>query len=133
MKLKHLFIANAVVSLSFGAGCVLAPQLFLSLFGATLGPAGAQMMQYGGAWLIGLGLLTWLTRDAAGSETGRIIGLALLVAYAVALVVSVRAQLRGVLNLLGWMPVLVQLLFVAGFACLLFAKPMAAAPNPRRS
>ena len=39
-------------------GSVLAPHLFLSLFGATLGPAGAVMMQYGGAWLIGIGLLT---------------------------------------------------------------------------
>ncbi|MFW6115569.1 MAG: hypothetical protein ACOC7Y_00745 [Chloroflexota bacterium] len=50
------------------------------------------MMQVAGAWLIGIGLVTWLTRDAAESEVGRGIALALLVAYAVALV---RLSKRG--------------------------------------
>jgi hypothetical protein len=133
MKLKHLFIANAVVSVPFGIGCVLAPHLFLSLFGATLGPAGALMMQYGGAWLICIGLLTWFTRDAAESGTGRSIALALLVAYAVAFVVSLLGQLAGVLNLLGWMPVAIQVFFVASLSYCLFAKQELTAAVARRS
>jgi hypothetical protein len=132
MRLKILFIANAVVSLPFGIGCVLAPRPFLSLFGATLGPAGAYMMQYAGAWLIGLGLLTWLTRDAVDSGAGRKIGLALLAAYLVALLVSVRSQLAGALNLAGWMPVLIQLFFVVGLGYGLFAKQQAAVAVPGR-
>lgn len=121
MRHKTLFIANAVVSLPFGIGSVLAPHLFLSLFGATLGPAGAYMMQFAGAWLIGIGLLTWFTRAAADSEAGRGIALALLVAYLVALVVSVLGQLAGVLNLLGWMPVAIQVFFVVGLGYSLLA------------
>ena len=121
MKLKTLFIANTVVSVPFGIGSVLAPHLFLSLFGATLGPAGAVMMQYGGAWLIGLGLLTWFTRDAAGSEAGRGIGWALLVAYLVAFVVSLRGQLAGTLNALGWMPVAIQVFFAVSLGYTLLA------------
>jgi hypothetical protein len=132
VKLKHLFIANAVVSVPFGAGCVLAPHLFLSLFGATLGPVGALMMQYGGAWLIGLGLLTWFTRDEADSKAGRAIALALLVAYLVAFVVSVLGQLAGVLNLLGWMPVAIQVFFAVGFGTLLFAQQKVLAPHASR-
>jgi len=73
------------------------------------------MMQSGGAWLIGIGLLTWLTRHGARSDTGRSIATALLAAYAVALVVSVLGQIGGVLNVLGWLPVAIQLIFVAGF------------------
>lgn len=133
MKLKVLFIANTIVSVPFGIGSVLAPHLFLSLFGATLGPAGAVMMQYGGAWLIGLGLLTWFSRNEAESKAGRKIGLALLVAYLVALVVSVLGQFAGVLNLLGWMPVLIQLFFVVGLGYLLFANQQPAAVVPGRS
>jgi len=133
VKLKTLFIANAVVSLPFGIGSVLAPRLFLSLFGATLGPAGAYMMQYAGAWLIGIGLLTWLTRDAAGSETGRGIAQALLAAYLVALVASVLGQLAGVLNVLGWMPVAIQLFFVAALGYRLFARPEATVPLARQA
>jgi len=132
VKLKTLFIANTVVSLPFGIGCVLAPRLFLSLFGAELGPAGALMMQYGGAWLIGIGLLTWFTRDAAESGVGRSIALALLVAYAVAFTVSVLGQLAGVLNLLGWMPVAIQVFFAVGFGTLLFAQQKMVAPRAPR-
>lgn len=122
MKLKTLFVANTVVSLPFGIGCVLAPRLFLSLFGATLGPAGALMTQYGGAWLIGLGLLTWFTRRMTDSEAGRGIAKALLIAYLVALVVSVLGQIAGTLNTLGCLPVAIQLLFAFGFAYSLFAQ-----------
>jgi hypothetical protein len=128
VKLKNLFIANTVVSVPFGIGSVLAPHLFLSLFGATLGPAGALMMQYGGAWLVGIGLLTWLTRGVAESEAGRSIALALLVAYAVAFAVSLLGQLAGVLNLLGWLPVAIQLFFVAGLGYSLLAQRNVAAP-----
>jgi hypothetical protein len=128
MKLKALFIANTIVSVPFGIGSVLAPHLFLSLFGATLNPAGALMMQYGGAWLIGIGLLTWLTRNAAGSGMGRGIAMALLVAYVVAFVVSLLGQLAGTLNALGWMPVAIQAFFVAGLGYWLFAAQKAAAP-----
>jgi hypothetical protein len=131
MKLKHLFIANAIVSIPFGLGSALAPRLFLSLFGATLGSGGALMMQYGGAWLIGIGLLTWLTRSAAGSETGRGIAQALLVAYAIAFVVSLLGQLAGVLNVLGWMPVGIQAFFIISLSYGLYAERRAVTPVTR--
>jgi uncharacterized protein YjeT (DUF2065 family) len=127
VKLKVLFIANALVSVPFGIGSVLAPHLFLSLFGATLGPAGAVMMRYSGAWLVGIGLLTWFTRNAAESETGRGIAQALLISYLVALVVSVLGQLAGALNALGWMPVGIQGFFVAGLGYALSANRRSAA------
>jgi len=133
VRLKNWFMANSVVSLPFGLGSVLAPHLFLSLFGATLGPAGALMMQYGGAWLIGIGLLTWFTRDAAQSEAGWGIARALLIAYVIALVTSVMGQLGGVLNVLGWMPVAIQAVFSAGLAYSLAAGQKAVAPVAGRT
>jgi hypothetical protein len=133
VRLRTLFIANAVASLPFGIGSIVAPHLFLSLFGATLGPAGAYMMQFAGAWLIGLGLLTWFTRGAADTEAGRGIALALLVAYLVALVTSVLGQLAGVLNVLGWIPVAIQLFFVLGLGYGLFAGREAAVPLAERA
>jgi len=122
MKLKNLLILNTVVSLPFGIGSVLAPRLFLSLFGASLSPVGALMTQYGGGWLIGIGLLNWFTRNSAESESGRSIVQSLLVAYLVVLVASLIGQFAGVLNVLGWMPVLIQSFFAAGFAYFLFVE-----------
>ena len=57
MKLKSLFVFNAITAIIFGVGSVLAPQALVSLFGDTLNPTGMLMMRYGGAWLIGIGLL----------------------------------------------------------------------------
>jgi len=133
MKLKSLFIANTIVSLPFGIGSALAPRLFASLFGATLNPAGSLMMQYGGAWLIGIGLLTWFTRNSADTETGRGIAQALLVAYLVALVASLLGQLGGALNLLGWMPVLIQAFFTAAFGYSLLAGRSSVSAVQRRA
>jgi hypothetical protein len=133
VKLKTLFIANTVVSLPFGIGCVLAPRWFLSLFGATLGPAGTLMMQYGGAWLIGIGLLTWFTRNSTESEARRGIVQALLVAYLFALVVSVLGQLAATLNALGWMPVGIQAFFVVGLSYLLLAERKTTVPLARKA
>lgn len=133
MRLKTLFIANTIVSLPFGMGSVLAPHLFLWLFGTTTGPVGAYMMQYAGAWLIGSGLLTWFTRGAADTEAGRGIALALLVAYLVALVVPVLGQLASVLNVLGWMPAVIQVFFVAGLGYFLLALRNMRSSVPRRA
>jgi len=68
MKLKYLFIFNAIATIIFGIGSVLIPQTLVTIFGSTLNPAGVLMMQYGGVWLIGLGLLAWFVRNATDSQ-----------------------------------------------------------------
>jgi hypothetical protein len=70
----------------------LVPHLFVSFFGVTLEPAGVEF-----------------------SNVDRSIAWVLMIAYLVALVVSVLRQLAGALNVLGWMPVAIQTFYVAGF------------------
>ena len=120
MKTRPLFVINAIVALPFGIGSVLAPDLFLSLFGAKLGPAGSLMMQFAGAWLIGIGLLTWLARNASDHEVQRNIALAFMVMYIVALVVALLGQFSGVLNALGWLVVVINACLALGYGYALF-------------
>ena len=123
MKLKSLFIFNAIATIIFGIGSVLAPQALISLLGANLDPAGVLMMQYGGAWLIGIGLLAWFARNAADSEARRAIVLAFLICYSIAFVVALLAQLANVLNALGWGTVALNLVLALGYGYFQFAKP----------
>ena len=123
MKLKYLFILNAVATLIFGVGSVLAPKPLVTLFGATLNPAGALMMQYSGAWLIGIGLLAWFARNAADSEARRAIILAFLICYSIAFIVALIAQLGSVLNVLGWGTVALNLVLALGYGYYQFTKP----------
>lgn len=126
MKLKGLFIFNAIATILFGSGSVLAPYILISLFGSTFNPAGALMMQYGGAWLIGIGLLAWFARNAADSEARRAIVLAFLICYSIAFIVALLAQLAAVLNFIGWGTVALNLLLAAGYGYFQFARPGAA-------
>jgi len=126
MKLKYLFIFNAVATIIFGIGSVLIPQTLVTLFGSTLNPAGVLMMQYGGVWLIGLGLLAWLVRNAAESEARKAVILAFMVCYGIAFIVALLAQLNAVLNAFGWGTVGLNLVLALGYGYFQFAKPGAA-------
>jgi hypothetical protein len=125
MKLKYLFIFNAFATIIFGIGSVLMPQTLVTLFGSTLNPAGVLMMQYGGVWLIGLGLLAWLARNASDSEARKAVILAFMVCYGVAFVVALLAQLNAVLNAFGWGTVGLNLVLALGYGYFQFAKPRA--------
>jgi hypothetical protein len=125
MKLKTLFIFNAVATILFGIGSVLAPFTLVILFGSTLNPAGALMMQYGGTWLIGIGLLAWFARNSADSEARRAIVLAFLICYGIAFIVALLAQLNNVLNAFGWGTVALNLVLALGYGYFQFAKPVA--------
>jgi len=126
MKLKYLFIFNAIATIIFGIGSVLIPQTLVTLFGSTLNPAGVLMMQYGGVWLIGLGLLAWLVRNAAESEARKAVILAFMVCYGIAFIVALLAQLNAVLNAFGWGTVGLNMVLALGYGYFQFAKPGAA-------
>ena len=125
MKLKSLFVFNAITAIIFGVGSVLTPQMIVSLFGATLNPAGMLMMRYGGAWLIGIGLLAWFVRNAVDSEDRRAIVLAFLICYSIAFIVALISQLTAVLNAFGWGTVALNLLLALGYGNFQFAKQQA--------
>jgi len=74
------------------------------------------MMQFGGAWLIGTGLLAWLLRNATDPEVQQGMALGLLVLYSISGGVALLGQLSGVLNELGWIVVGVNAFLVLGYS-----------------
>jgi hypothetical protein len=123
MKLNYLFIFNAIATVIFGIGSILMPQTLITLFGGSLTPAGTLMMRYGGAWLIGLGLLAWFARNAAESEARKAIILASLICYGIAFIVALLAQFNSVLNGFGWGTVALNLVLALGYGYFQFVKP----------
>jgi len=108
-------IIKAVVCLSLGVPILLAPVFLYSLFGASLNPGGVFAAREYGASLIGNLLLTWFAKDAIESEPRRAIALALCVYDAIGFVVTLMAQLTGVLGPLGWFAAAIYLFFAIGF------------------
>lgn len=122
MKLKYLFVFNAVATILFGLGSVLFPHTLINLFGSTLNPAGALMMRYGGAWLIGIGLIAWFARSSPDSGARRAIVLGFLICYSIAFIVALIAQLNNVLNVFGWGTVALNLVLTIGYGYFQFGK-----------
>jgi hypothetical protein len=115
MKLKTLMIIKAVVCLCLGVPILLLTVFTYSLFGASLNPAGVFAAREYGASLIGNMLLTWFARNAVDSDARRAIILALCVYDAIGFVITLIAQLGGVLGPLGWFAAVIYLFFAIGF------------------
>lgn len=124
MTLRGLMIVNTIVAGLFGIGFVVAPGQVMGLYSTETGMVLELMCQLFGAALIGYAALSWLARNATDSEARRAIVLALFVGDLVGCVVSLIAQLGGVVNSLGWSTVAIYLLLAIGFGYFAFsAKP----------
>ncbi len=123
MKLSNLMMVTTIVAGIFGIAFVLASGPLMSMYGATLNPAGTLIAQLFGAALIGYAVVNWFARNAKGDEALRAIVLANFVADTVGFIVSLLGQLSGVVNALGWSTVAIYLLLALGYAYFQFMKP----------
>ena len=122
MKLGTLFIINAVIAGLFGLAFIFAPARTLASYGVTTDAQFAFVAQLFGAALLGYAVLTWSARNAGDSATRAAVVLALFVSDGVGFVIALMAQIRGVVNQLGWSTVVIYLLLALGFAYFQFTK-----------
>ncbi len=130
MKLRNLFIVNAVVALVFAAGLLLAPKTILNLFGLGVGAtvkynASINLVaQLLGAALVVPGLLSWFASGMQEIGARRSVAVSLLVFSVIGFGVSFFVgMLPKVMSVTGWSIVVLFLLFAVGFAYFLFMRP----------
>ena len=121
MKIKGLFIYNAVITFPFGVCLVLLPELILSIYGIELGQGGAFAARLLGSALIFVALLCWFARNSADSEARQAIVLSSFLESMLGTVIALIAVLTGVTNLLGWMIVVLYLSIAIGYGYFQFA------------
>ncbi len=119
MTFRTLLVAKAVVCLLFGIVLLFAPNQLLSLLGASLNAGGMFTARVYGASLVGMLLLTWFAKDALASDARGAILLDLLAYDGIGAIITLGVVLAGVLNLLGWVIVLVYGFFTVGSGYLL--------------
>jgi len=115
MKLSTLFTINAVLSLLFGLGFLLAPAMQLEGFGATSSaPAELIARTYGGA-LLGVAVMLWMMRKTELSVARTAVVWGLIVQHAISAIVLALGITGGVLNGMGWIAVVLDVLLTVGF------------------
>jgi hypothetical protein len=122
MTLKGLFLLNGVIGGGYGIALLVAADPILDLYGITPNPEGVYMARWFGLELFGIGLVTWLARDAAESAGGQAVARALTVSYGIG-ILALWGTLFGPFNALGWVAVGLNLLLGSGFAWFQFLKP----------
>ncbi len=130
MKLRNLFIADAVVTLVFAAGLLLAPKTILGIFGLTVGALAKSnavvslVAQLLGAALVVPGLLSWFAGNMQDSGARRSVAVTMFVFELVGFGVSFFVgMIPKVMTVAGWALVALFLLFTLGFAYVLFMRP----------
>ena len=66
--------------------------------------------RYAGAGSIGLAILLWLARDIQDAQAQRAIGLGVMLTAALGVLLALNGVLSGMLNVLGWSLVVIDLL-----------------------
>lgn len=118
---KVLFVINALVAAAFGLLLLVAPEVGLSQFAMTARVQEVFMSRALGVALASLGLFLWFAKDA-DEILQRKLGMAGLAGSVLALIVTV-IGLTTVVKGLGWVAVVVEVLFALGYAFVLFLRP----------
>ena len=119
---SNFLIFVAIVSIAYGLANVLAPAWVNEMHGVASSPGTSLLSRYFGASLLGLGVMAWLARNAADSDALMAFMRGGLVIGVVGLVVSGHALSTGLMNNLGWVPVIIQALLSLGFATFSFVE-----------
>jgi len=123
MKLKHIFIAQSILSLINGSSAVLAPTMWLTMYGlAKVTPETAATGQALGAGLLNYAIVAWFARNATDSIARRAIVIGFCITHAIGCIVLSFAVLSGVMSPIGWMGAGLYLIMALAYAYFLMKK-----------
>lgn len=114
MTLRTLLVVDSVLALVSAVALLVIPGQFVAPFGANLDPAGAFMAQGWGTSLLGLGVASWVARDA-GVRARRAVAIADAVEWFATAVLFAVGIANGTVNTLATLWVVLGVLFGAAF------------------
>ena len=123
MNLRILMIINTIIAGVFGLAFVLIPWQVLSFYGVQPNAEINYVGELFGAALIAFAVLSWSARDTDDSDARRAIVRAFFFGDAIGFILSLIAQLGGVVNNLGWLTVVIYLVLAVGFGYFHLKKP----------
>ena len=117
MKLRHLFWIQTVLSTINGITAILAPKIWLGLYGMTsVGTETAVVAQALGAALFNYGMIAFFARNSPPSLARKAIVIGFCLTYILGGLVVAIATLDGVFTALGWMAVFLYWIIAIGYA-----------------
>ncbi len=125
MKLKHLFIINAILALGYALAMLFTPETMVSIYYINNTPIAEVLLslRYFGVGLLSIGLITAFAANAPQSEAKQAIVRASFIANVVGVIVSLMGIFSGTHTTFGWSAVGIYGFLAAGFGYFWFIKP----------
>lgn len=124
MRPKHQFTVHAVIALANGIVFLVIPVQYLAFFGITLtGPALIFIGRLFAAALLAYGFVCLFARNAGPSDARRAILLGFCISIAVGFILTLVAQLQGLMNVMGWSLVALYLVMSTGYGYFYLQEP----------
>jgi hypothetical protein len=124
MTLLHLFTIHSIIALANGLVFLVVPVEYLSIFGIPISGSGTIFIcRLFAAALLTYGLVAWFARRAGPSEARRAILLGYCIPIAIGFVLTLVAQLTGVMNAFGWALVVLYLTMASGYGYFALREP----------
>lgn len=120
MKLKILFIVNAVILGGSGICAVLFPASVCKIYGVEINSEVMMMAQYAGLGSIATALVAWFSRKVRDTLALKGITLALFLTFTAGAVISIQSTISGVIAF-GWLIIVLYLLLAIGYAYFLIS------------
>ena len=115
MNTRNLLIVSAVVTLGYGVGLLLIPNIIGPTYGFGTSPGEILLGRFIGVAFLTIGLINWYSKDA-GYAALRPVILGNFLGDAVGFIVSLMGTLGGVMTSVGWVSVALYLILSLGFA-----------------
>ena len=122
MKLNVLFIINGILGLFFGVLMLLIPGAFSEFYGGELTNAGKYNGQLIAAAYLGYATLLFIATKAKEAKARQAIIIGSLVHFIIGLIISLRWQILGEVNVWGWTTVGLFGLLILAYGYFLLTK-----------
>jgi hypothetical protein len=115
MKLNTLFIITGILGLFFGLLTLLVPGGFSEFYGGSLTDAGKFDTQLQGAAYLGFAFLLFFVVKAKEAAARKAVVIGSIVHFVIGLIVSLKWQLAGTVNVWGWSTIIIFALLLLGY------------------
>lgn len=120
MQVRTVLLINVIVAGLLGLGYFLVPEQVTAPLGLSLDAGGIAVARVAGALLLGYALVAWFVRSLSDADLKRAVLPGFLGGFVLTFLATLWAQLSGPMNTLGWINVVITLLFALAYGYLLF-------------
>jgi hypothetical protein len=114
MTARTFLTISSIFAILYGLSFLLAPGQSIAAFGSEPEPHLVLVVRFLGSVFLALGALQWLSKDVRDWEAIRAVLIAIVILNILNLLLNLLGMAQGLLNVMVWLNIIVNVVFLAG-------------------